>query len=251
MQTGRRREAEVPGKRGLGQIALEQRHAPPFRRRRGRKAHGDRRAGRPGRADGAGALERARQARVRLERRRGPGPPGANRHPAARGLSARTGSLARRRSSHPLGRGDAEQARARPAIVRLAKQGESEPRSLDPLALGPDHLAIAVEAVEVGGDRGRVGADPVRGAPGGRLAHLLGKLEQALDQLALGRVEGGAGGRRSRAGGDLLRAPARPCAGCWRCGRGRTGRSRPGSRWTGAAPARGRGRRWCRGCARA
>ena len=90
--------------------------------------------------------------------------------------------------SRPSARGD------RP----LRQQAEREPRALDALALRPDHLAVAVEGVEVGGDRGRVGADPVRGAPRRRLADLVGQLEQALDQRLLGGLQ-----RRAR-----RRAPA-------------------------------------------
>ena len=82
-----------------------------------------------------------------------------------------------------------------PAIVCMVSRAERQSRPLDPLTLCPDHLAVAIEAVEVGGDRGRVGADPVRSTALGGLAHLGGELEQALDQLTLGGLE-----RRSRGG---------------------------------------------------
>ena len=55
--------------------------------------------------------------------------------------------------------------------------------------LGADHVAVAIEGVEVGGQLVRVGGEPVRRAPLGRLADLLGKLQQPLDQRALGGLE--------------------------------------------------------------
>ena len=138
-----------------------------------------------------------------------------------------------------------------PAIVRLVSRQRARRERLHPLPLGADHLAVAVEGVEVGGDRGRVGADPVRRAPLGRLADLVGELEQALDQRLLRRLERRARGRRAGRGGGVGAPPPRPCAGCWRSARARTGRSRPGCRSTRGGRARGRGRRSCRGCARA
>ena len=66
-----------------------------------------------------------------------------------------------------------------------------------------DHAAVAVEGGESLGGFQRVGGHPVRRAPGGRLAHLAGKLKQPLEERAgrgvelLGtRTQIGAHGRR-------------------------------------------------------
>ena len=96
--------------------------------------------------------------------------------------------------SRPSARGD------RP----LRAEAEGQARALDPLALGADHLAVAVEGVEVGGDRGRVGADPVRRPPRRRLADLVGELEQALDQRLLARLQRDARRLGVGPGGGLL-----------------------------------------------
>ena len=73
----------------------------------------------------------------------------------------------RGRCSHPLRRADPEQAerRARSSAWSRRRARAARPRAP---ALGADHLAVAIEGVEVGGGRRRVGAEPVRGAALGR-----------------------------------------------------------------------------------
>src|SRR4029077_19299464 len=112
-------------------------------------------------------------------RLRGPG--GAACPPARRGTSGR-GS--RRGRSHPLWGGDSQNPQTR-RDRPLGEQAERQASVLDSLALCADHLAVSIEGVKVGRDRGRVGADAVWGAALGGLTHLLGELEQALDQRLL------------------------------------------------------------------
>ena len=114
-------------------------------------------------------------------------------------ISARTGSLRAPAAHHIRSGAEIPSRPSAAAIVRFVAEAERQPRALDPLALGADHLAVAVEGVEVGGDRGRVGADPVRRAPRGGLADLVGELEQALDQRLLAGLERGAARPRRRA----------------------------------------------------
>ena len=80
------------------------------------------------------------------------------------------------------------------AIVRLVATQSAEPRGLGAGSLGADHPAVAVEGVEVGGGRHRVGAEPVRRAPLRPPCDLARQLEQPPDQRPLGRL-----GRRRRA----------------------------------------------------
>ena len=114
---------------------------------------------------------------------------------------------------------------------------------------GPDHPAVAVEGGEVlGGLRG-VRRDPVRRAPLAGVADLAGQLEQPLHQRARRRVEAAPSSRAGRPRAPAAPAPRPPCAGSTRSARARTARSRRGCPATARAPARGRGRASCRGCA--
>ena len=187
-----------------GEVALEQRRARARRGRGGGEARPPPRACRSPApvtsTDRRRASSSSRPSKAsRSPRRSVPGPQvGAT---TGRGISA--SDLHIRSGAEMPSRPSA------PAIVRFVSRQSASRDALDPLPLGADHLAVAVEGVEVGGDRGRVGADPVRGAARGRLADLVGELEQALDQRLLGRLQ-----RRARAsaspaaaGGRLARVP--------------------------------------------
>ena len=130
-------------------------------------------------------------------------PPADGRRPAGRGGAgspAAGGRVAGRRdlAENPHIRSGAEipKQAQRPRDRPLRQQAEGEAGLLDPLPLRSDHLAVAVEGVEVGGDRRRVGADAMGSAARRGLADLVGELEQALDEVPLGRLQRRAGSRR-------------------------------------------------------
>ena len=71
----------------------------------------------------------------------------------------------------------------------LRGDAERDPLRLDRGWLGAEHAAVAIEGREVLRQLQRVGGDPVRRAPRGRLGDLPREGEQALDQRTLGRVQ--------------------------------------------------------------
>ena len=112
---------------------------------------------------------------------------------------------------------------------------------------GVDHLRVAVEGMERRRQLGRVGGDPLRLLGRGRVLDDLGQADDLADQAglrAVGRASDAPIARPARA------RPRLPCAGSRRSGRGRTGRSRPGSRSTASWPARCRSRSPSVGAAR-
>src|SRR5438132_10400362 len=111
--------------------------------------------------------------------------------PIAAASVTRTSSSARFRSGaapatagrlHPFGCFDADEVE-RAFDDRLRRAAKAEPERLRVAAV--EHAVLVVEAVEVVGDVDRVVRELMRAAPLGRLCDDGGKLDEALDQLAL------------------------------------------------------------------
>src|SRR5581483_7473913 len=86
---------------------------------------------------------------------------------------------------HSLRRADPDKLQAaREDALRRAAEPEAER-----FRIGVDHPEVVVEAVEVVRDLDRVDRERLRPASRGRLAHDARKLRQALDELALLRLE--------------------------------------------------------------
>ena len=123
------------------------------------------------------------------------------------------------------------------AIDPLRGQRQRDPERLDAPRARPRSPCTLVERRELLRELQRVARDPVRRAPFRRLGDLVGERHQLLDQLALGRVQ--LVRPPTRPATTAAERPARPAAAAasTRSARGRTARSRPGSRATACAPA--------------
>ena len=136
------------------------------------------------------------------------------------GGAADSGHATVRRAGCIAPHADPEQAE-RPRDHALRRDAEGEPERLERLRLGADDAAVAVERGERLRGLERVGGDPVRRAPLGRLGDLGREREQLLDQLALGRLEREPLARRAPSAAATRSSPAlrsteaiRACAYC-------------------------------------